>query len=778
MAENIEQFKNYRVGEVIGRGRFAVVYKAEKLDVRKTVALKVLNPEFANRPDIREQFRDQARQQAKLSHPRLVRVEDLREEHGQFFVAMEYMPLGGLHTWITKNGMLSFRQVGVIIGDVAEALDYLHGNKIVHGDIKPGNILLIEDPTQKGVLRAKLSDLRLPRASEISQTVSENLIEVTPEYISPGQARGAPSTPLSDQYSLGIVAYEMLCGQPPFTNKSQVDLYIDHQKTRPPSLQGLNNQVTPELEQVVLRALEKDPVNRYASCGEFARALRAAVAATEQKRLSDLLSSAECLLEKGEFDGARAALKDALLIQPENEKAVQLMTRLEQQEGLSKNYQQAVDSLQEADARAHAIRKEAPDYPDDADYLNTFAPPSPPIWKQFAERWKSAGQLAGLLLLFGLICILTITAWIDFGPSQSVQAAMVATARTHTPTFTPTLTPTSTSTFTPTSTPTFTPTPTSTPIGGGSGKIAFYSYRDSNGEIYVMNADGSGQTNLTNNTSGDTSPVWSPDGKKIAFYSERDGNGEIYVMNANGSGQTNLSNNGRADYTPAWSADGKKIVFVSERDRAQEIYVMNADGSGQTNLTNNSRYDTSPVWSPDGKKIAFMSNRDSYYNYEIYVMNADGSEPTNLTNNNRFDGYPVWSPDGKKIAFYSERDRNGEIYVMNADGSGQTNLSNNTSYDTSPVWSPDGKKIAFVSSSNGNYEIYVMNANGSGKNKLTNTGKVIYWASFGWSPDGKKIAFVSSSNGNYEIYVMNADGSGLTNLSNNQASNYSPVWSP
>src|SRR4029078_6859125 len=101
MADQNEQFKNYRVGEVIGRGRFAVVYKAEKLDVRKTVALKVLNPDYARRADIRDQFREQAKQQARLSHPRLVRVEDLREEHGQFFVAMEYMPLGGLQSWIT-----------------------------------------------------------------------------------------------------------------------------------------------------------------------------------------------------------------------------------------------------------------------------------------------------------------------------------------------------------------------------------------------------------------------------------------------------------------------------------------------------------------------------------------------------------------------------------------------------------------------------------------------------------------------------------------------------
>src|SRR6185503_12387695 len=185
------------------------------------------------------------------------------------------------------------------------------GRSLIHGDVKPGNVLLMEDPSQKDVLRAKLSDLRLPLTAEVSQTISENLVELIPEYISPEQAGGAQTTPLSDQYSLGIVAYEMLCGQPPFTNKSQVDLYIDHQRTRPTSLIQLNDRITPELEQVVLHALEKSPANRYPSCGEFARALRAAVAATEQKRLTELLNSAERLLEKQEFDQARVALKDA-----------------------------------------------------------------------------------------------------------------------------------------------------------------------------------------------------------------------------------------------------------------------------------------------------------------------------------------------------------------------------------------------------------------------------------------------------------------------------------
>src|SRR3990172_1844040 len=118
---------------------------------------------------------------------------------------------------------------------------------------------------------------------------------------------------------------------------------------------------------------------------------------------------------------------------------------------------------------------------------------------------------------------------------------------------------------------------------------------------------------------------------KIAFASERDGNYEIYVMDADGSNPTNLTNDGATDGGPAWSPDGGKIAFTSERDGNYEIYVMDADGSNPTNLTNNSAWDSEPAWSPDGSKIAFESYRDN--NREIYVMNADGTAQTNLTNN-------------------------------------------------------------------------------------------------------------------------------------------------
>ena len=136
----------------------------------------------------------------------------------------------------------------------------------------------------------------------------------------------------------------------------------------------------------------------------------------------------------------------------------------------------------------------------------------------------------------------------------------------------------------------------------GQGKIAFASVRDGyaafHNEIYVMNADGSGQTRLASNSATDYQPAWSPNGSKIAFASDRDGNFEVYVMNADGSGQTRLTSNPADDFYPAWSPDGSRIAFTSERDGNGEVYVMNADGSGLTKLTSNSAEDYYPDWGP------------------------------------------------------------------------------------------------------------------------------------------------------------------------------------
>ena len=265
---------------------------------------------------------------------------------------------------------------------------------------------------------------------------------------------------------------------------------------------------------------------------------------------------------------------------------------------------------------------------------------------------------------------------------------------------------------------------------GATGRIAFYSDRDGDYEIYLMNGDGSNVTQLTYNPAFDGVPGWSPDGSRIAFNSDRDGDDEIYVMDADGSNVTQLTYNSADDVVPRWSPDGRSIAFYSDRDGDEEIYVMDADGSNVTQLTYNFAEDYDPSWSPDGERIAFHSDRDG--DYEIYLMNADGSNVTQLTYNQAVDGVPYWSPDGRRIAFYSDRDGDYEIYVMDADGSNVTQLTYNPADDHQAHWSPDGEHFVFLSERDGDPEIYVMDTDGSNVTQLTHNDAVD-WAPQ-WSP--------------------------------------------
>ncbi len=296
-----------------------------------------------------------------------------------------------------------------------------------------------------------------------------------------------------------------------------------------------------------------------------------------------------------------------------------------------------------------------------------------------------------------------------------------------------------------------------------------------------MNADGSNQTRLTDNTDRDVMPSWSPDGQKIAFVSDRDGDWNIHIMDADGSNQIRLIETAYRAYSgawakPSWSPDSLRIAFVSNRDGNLDIYIMNKDGFNPKQLTDNPANDVNPSWSLDGRKIAFVSDRDG--NREIYTVDADGSNLTRLTDNPSNDGGASWSPEGSKIVFDSNRDGNWEIYIMDADGSDLTRLTDNPANDVNPSWSPDGRKIVFETDRDMMEQVYVMDADGSNPINLTDNAPIN--ATFGLAPLPQseldldnipyRLVFESfretDGKENWEICLIDANGTNLINLTN------------
>ena len=278
------------------------------------------------------------------------------------------------------------------------------------------------------------------------------------------------------------------------------------------------------------------------------------------------------------------------------------------------------------------------------------------------------------------------------------------------------------------------PTPTAVPVKEG--RILFVSSRDGNGEIYVMNDDGSNQTNLTNNLAPEGNARWSPDGAKIAYASQHDGRIQILVMNADGTGAIQLTNYELGGQTPSWSPDGTKIAF----DRGRQIFVMNADGSSPERLTDGLGFLNYPSWSPDGKRIAYVYRRFVTSKSILHIMDADGRNTLQLDGISPVITYPAWSPDATQIAFVGEHN---QIYVVNVDGTDLLQVTDLPGVIADIAWSPDGKKFAFSSTLDNpqpytcfdtqtcTFDIYTVNMSGGNVTRLTTTGNNLSPA---WEP--------------------------------------------
>lgn len=268
---------------------------------------------------------------------------------------------------------------------------------------------------------------------------------------------------------------------------------------------------------------------------------------------------------------------------------------------------------------------------------------------------------------------------------------------------------------------------------------------------------------------------------RLVYYTEEDGDWEIYSMNAAGRGRRQLTDNDAHDLHATWSPDGAQIVFQSNREGSYKLYRMDADGANVEQITFDGRRvvsdDTHPDWSPDGSEVVFV--RTTQQGSAIYALSmGDGElrriDPSGGGGDVR---WPVWSPDNQEIVFASDRDGDWEIYVMDSSGEDVRQITHNDVIDNNPSWSPDGARLVFTSQPAGRYEIHVVDSSGENERVLTQGSSGGDWAPI-WSPDGRLISFVSSSDGDNDIMVMDADGQNVRRLTRNRVRDEVAMWQP
>ena len=291
----------YRIVSMLGEGGMGAVFRAHDITLQRDVAFKVMHPHYARQSDFRERFVREARTAARMDHPGIVKVFDFGQDKDMLYIVMELIPGANLRKMLddlqASNKWILLNEAILVVRQLCLALDYAHRQGILHRDIKPANLMLKPETTDGLPYRVILTDLGLVKLLE-GQPLTQSSVSVgTPPYMSPEQALGQATDLRSDVYSLGILLYELAVGKLPFPIKTLTEAIRYHVQEPPPLPRSIRPDIPTALEQVILKAIAKEPGQRFANAGEFAAALQTTASlATEVVSVPTTLGEAVSLI--------------------------------------------------------------------------------------------------------------------------------------------------------------------------------------------------------------------------------------------------------------------------------------------------------------------------------------------------------------------------------------------------------------------------------------------------------------------------------------------------
>jgi len=296
-----QQIGQYRVLSELGTGGMGVVYRAVDLLLEREVAVKRLRSEYAASPSVMERFRKEARLQAKLNHPNIAQLYTLLQDGDSLCLVMEF-----IDGTVLRNFMpMPWQSAVPVVLQILEALDYAHRRGVLHRDIKPENILIDHEGT------VKVMDFGIAHALGAARLTRERVVIGTLEYMPPERILNREMDQRSDVYSVGVLLFEMLCGRLPFVNESEYELLRAQVESEPPPVSQFAAEVPEFVAAAVRQSLEKDPRNRYPSCGDMAAALRTGAAAGADP-VQSWCQRIDGLIQNGNFDTAERVADSAL----------------------------------------------------------------------------------------------------------------------------------------------------------------------------------------------------------------------------------------------------------------------------------------------------------------------------------------------------------------------------------------------------------------------------------------------------------------------------------
>jgi serine/threonine-protein kinase len=269
----------YELEELVGTGGMSSVFRARDRQLERRVAIKILHEHYADDPEYLERFRREARAVARLSHPNIVTVIDRGDDDGRQYIVFENVEGENLKELVVRSGPLPVRRALELALAVAHGLAFAHDQGLVHRDVKPQNVLL----SREG--EVKVTDFGIARSLHMDHGVTQTgTVLGTGEYLAPEQASGKKVSPATDVYSLGVVLWELLAGDVPFSGENFVAVALRHVNEPPPHLRERRPDVSPRLDAAVERAMAKDPARRFPSMTAFAKELRGCLAEVEGNR--------------------------------------------------------------------------------------------------------------------------------------------------------------------------------------------------------------------------------------------------------------------------------------------------------------------------------------------------------------------------------------------------------------------------------------------------------------------------------------------------------------